>query len=321
MACRLDAPGAPAGRRGRARPTKSAGCVRRGLGELRGDSALRRPAPRARVEDLAQVQAQLAAAEPRRRLSTWRRKTGSGLYRPASHVHVLRAPSGEEERDTTRAPRGAAPVATAVGRALHEQAQCVVAVARDERAAVSETRRPSLEREGDVGQVGLGMALEVVAQRSRSPRRAAARERADSTRSCSARAAAGAGRRRRFFEHDVRVRAADAERAEAGARAGFVLPARASGVRVHVERTLLEAELGFGDWKCRRRRDRLVLERERRLDQAGHARGGIEVADVRLERAERAEAAVRRSCGGRPASAPPPRSGSPSAVPVPCAST
>ena len=139
-----------------------------------------------------------------------------------------------------------------------------------------------------------------------------------------ARAAARARLRRRrgrrcLLEHDVGVRAADAERAHAGAARPVVLrPGRQR--RVDEERRAREIELGIRRLEVERRRKRLVMERERRLDQARDAGGGVEVADVGLDRAERAVARLvghRRNAWVRPAIS----MGSPSAVPVPCAST
>src|SRR5262245_1294402 len=67
--------------------------------------------------------------------------------------------------------------------------------------------------------------------------------------------------RRRFFEHDVRVRAADAQRAESGtARGPSFRPGQER--RVHVEGTLLEAELRVRRLEVQGRRDRLLLKAE-----------------------------------------------------------
>ena len=146
--------------------------------------------------------------------------------------------------------------------------------------------------------------------------------RAESTSSCSASSRAGRLGGGRLLEHDVRVRAADAERADAGAarRALRALPRPQAALTKNGVPS--RSSFGFGALKWRLGGKRLVLERERRLDQPGDAGGRVEVADVALDRADRAEAASR--------SRPPARNawvsaaisiGSPSGVPVPCAST
>ena len=103
-------------------------------------------------------------------------------------------------------------------------------------------------------------------------------------------AAAGDGprgaRRRRLLEHDVRVRAADAERADAGAAR------RAAGASTAAAGSFTKNGLpsksicGFGVSKCRLGGSCAVLEREHGLDQPGDARGRVEMADVRLHRAD-----------------------------------
>ena len=64
-----------------------------------------------------------------------------------------------------------------------------------------------------------------------------------------------------------------------------------------------------------------VLERQHGLDQPGDAGGGVEVADVGLDRAEGAEPAAGRSAARKAWVSAATSIGSPSAVPVPWAST
>ena len=84
---------------------------------------------------------------------------------------------------------------------------------------------------------------------------------------------------------------------------------RARGV-VDVERAALEVDRRVGPAEVAALGGSVrAVQRQHRLDQAGDAGGRVEVADVGLDRAERAEAAVRRCRAGTPASAPRPRSG------------
>ena len=98
----------------------------------------------------------------------------------------------------------------------------------------------------------------------------------------------GAARAFELLEHGVRVDAAEAERVDAGAPrlAGAMDPRPRLGV--DVERRALELELGVGLIAGDRRRQHALMQRERGLDQAGHAGGGDRVADHRLDGAERA---------------------------------
>ena len=74
-----------------------------------------------------------------------------------------------------------------------------------------------------------------------------------------------------LFEHAVEIRSAEAEGADAGAaRMGFARqPGAAFGVDVERRRARLDERLGDFD----RRRQNLVVERQRRLDETGRASG------------------------------------------------
>ena len=86
-----------------------------------------------------------------------------------------------------------------------------------------------------------------------------------------------------------------------------------NGVSAKSDRRIRAAEMEA-------RRQRLVLQGQRRLDEPGHAGGRFQVADVRFHRADRAELLVAASRGGRPAVRPKISTGSPIAVAVPWAS-
>ena len=108
---------------------------------------------------------------------------------------------------------------------------------------------------------------------------------------------------------DVRVGAAHAERAHA--RAAAASPERFQGWSAgrDEEGRALQRMRGLSRAEVQVLGDRLVLERQHRLDQAGDARRRLQVADVRLHRAERAARAVRPRRCPAPRAAPRPRSG------------
>ena len=166
-------------------------------------------------------------------------------------------------------------------------------------------RRPALQRVGHVGERRLRMRLEVIGQ-ARGRGSSAVAVRADSTSSCAARRV---GRRsgRRLLEHDMGVGAADAERADPGApRRG---PSASQGARSRWRRTgSRQIERGVGRCEVDQRRQLALLQRQHGLDEAGDAGGGVEVADVGLQRTER-QKPPRRRPRGRPASARRSRSG------------
>ena len=98
----------------------------------------------------------------------------------------------------------------------------------------------------------------------------------------------GAGSRldgRTLLHHDVGVGAARAERADAGeARHIATRPRRDR--RRYPHRELVEADLGVHLAEVQVRRKLLVLQGADHLDEPGHASGGLEVADVRLDRSD-----------------------------------
>src|SRR5256885_12453709 len=88
---------------------------------------------------------------------------------------------------------------------------------------------------------------------------------------------AGWSDNRRLFEHDVSVRAADAEGADARPTrnpAPFPIAQRV----VHVERAVGEIDFRIGLPEVQARRQLLMLEGENRLDQTGDTRGRVEMA-------------------------------------------
>ena len=106
-------------------------------------------------------------------------------------------------------------------------------------------------------------------------------------------------------------------------------PARSVGVGMkpglslgaEPERAVVQVELGVGGLDADRRRQDLVIERQRGVDQPGQAGGALGVADQRLDRAHDAVALVRPGFPEELAPSASISTTSPRAVPVPCAST
>ncbi|RPK29375.1 hypothetical protein EES39_40035 [Streptomyces sp. ADI92-24] len=89
-----------------------------------------------------------------------------------------------------------------------------------------------------------------------------------------------------LLQDHVHVRAADADRAHPGAP-GAEFGLRPGGRPLdQVERRVVEAQFGVRAAGVGVRHQRGVLQHEHRLDQRGHARRRVQVADVRLHRAD-----------------------------------
>ena len=101
-----------------------------------------------------------------------------------------------------------------------------------------------------------------------------------------------------LFHHQMEVRAAEAVGADAGAAGGTVARCPFAGFVDQVEGRVGEVNVGVGRVGVERRRQDFVVQRQGRLQQAGRARPGLQVADVALGRAE-ADAAARRAAEGR----------------------
>src|SRR5258706_1782891 len=97
----------------------------------------------------------------------------------------------------------------------------------------------------------------------------------------------------RFFEHDVSVGSADAERTHTGAaRPTIAGPSRGAGIDGEWAR--VEVELGIWHMEVYQRRDVSMLERKHRLDQTGDPSRGIQVTEIGLEGTKAAKADIRR---------------------------
>ena len=210
----------------------------------------------------------------------------------AAHAGMLAALAAEEEGDR--------PCAAFVAAAKHRRTLWFAQrgdgrgpIGRDERAALCERLPTGLQREGHVGKRLLGVRFEMGREtRARGvKRRLAACRQHEQLRFARHRQR---GLQRRFLEHRVGVRATDAEGADAGAprRAGVGAPGAAG--RARREGAAIKLQPGVRCAEVDERRQQLVLQHEHGLDQAGHTGGGVEVAEIRLERTEAAEAHIGR---------------------------
>ncbi len=100
------------------------------------------------------------------------------------------------------------------------------------------------------------------------------------------------GLRRRLLQHQVRVGAADPERADAGTARHTLGRRPGRGARGHRQRAAGDLQVWVRRAEMQAGRNLPVAQRQRGLDQAGHAGGRVEVAEVGLDRADRADAAV-----------------------------
>ena len=100
---------------------------------------------------------------------------------------------------------------------------------------------------------------------------------------------------RRLLEHDMRIGAAEAERAHPGAPGPPAIRPCLSGSRDR-NRDIPQPQAGIGLPEVRQGRDPSCLQREDRLDQPGHARRCLRMADTRLRRADQ-QLLPRRAAG------------------------
>ena len=92
-----------------------------------------------------------------------------------------------------------------------------------------------------------------------------------------------------FFQDGVGVDAAESECVDAGAAGmSFETVNPGSGLGVEIKVGLLQPELGVGILNVQRGRKHFVMQRQRGLDETGHAARGHGVADHRFDGAESA---------------------------------
>ncbi len=201
-----------------------------------------------------------------------------------AHPGVLLTGAGDEEADLAVG----AGLALRLGSALAHPAGRVVPAGGDEHPAVLEDPAAGLQRVGDVAQgVAAGFAGQVAGQPfGHRVRRGRAARRPDQH--LGARRGLRARDHRRLFQHHVRVGPADAERADAGPADPVVPPRPAGQAGHHFQPGLADAELPVGVGEVAGGRDLGGVQRERRLDQPGHAGRAVQMTHVGLDGADQA---------------------------------
>ncbi len=197
------------------------------------------------------------------------------------HPGILGALAGEEEEDRPlpRLP-GAGEHPLGVERREHEG---VLGALADDHPARVEGHPARLQGRGDVRQVELGMAPQVLGQIAGRPlqgRRGAGGEDEELERPRRA------PRRhlRRLLQNDVGIGATDAERAHPRPPRSRLPPGGRHDR--HVERAGRQVDLRVRALEVQARRDHPALDRERRLEERGHARRRVEMPEIALERAD-----------------------------------
>ena len=266
--------------------------VRRGAGAAQHPPQVRRPHPvggvggAAGIQDVAQVDAEARTEDlraPVHRLA----EDGLGRVQAGGHARVLVAQAGEEEGDgPARVGRAGGQQAARVARL--QRGGGVLPVAADQHPAVLEGAPPGPEGEGDVRDLLLRVGAEV-----RGEPVGGGFQRGGGARRQDERVPGAPGRdrgaRRGLLQHDVRVGAAQAEGRDARAPRVPVAGPRAQRVRDDEGRAR-EVDARVGLVEVQRRWDLALADGEDRLDEPRDPRGGVQVADGGLDRAERAEA-------------------------------
>ena len=217
---------------------------------------------------------------------------GLGLKQLAAHVDVLGPLAGEHKDDRrfglVRLSRDEAFRIARVQRLRRVQD----AVA-NEHAPVSERLSADLQCERDIGQIDFGIFFQVLGQVRRCPFERGFGFGRQGQQLPPARLAGrleGGG----FFKHDVRVGAADAKRADAGASRGAVRFPLAQPV-VDVKGGVGKIGFRVGPLEMQAGRQLPVMQGKHGLDEPGDAGGGVKMADVAFHRADGAKTFARRS--------------------------
>ena len=215
----------------------------------------------------------------------------------AAHARVLRALAGEQEHHVARLRQRAARRCRGGFRAGQLRAGADGGVG-DHGQSMRKRLAPDRQRPRRVGKLEVGRRGQVDAQPCgcRAQRGSRARRQQKQLRPGGRLARC---RRRRFFQHHVCIGAAHAERAHARA----ARYARFAGPLVQAvvdhERRAGEVDRRVGRGVMQARRNAPLGQRQRGLDHAGCTGGDHQVADVALDRAETAEAGIRRVAAKR----------------------
>ncbi len=235
----------------------------------------------ARVQHFAEVEAQGATENLAARVHV-RAEDRLPFVQPTAHVDVLRALAREHERHR-RALTIVDPALDARG--VGQRGPRVLRIPAHHHPPVVEEAPACLERPRGVGEVPVGVGGQVgsqIAGRLVDRGLGLARKHQELPR----RSRIPGRDHGRFLDDRVRVRPADAERAEGRPAGPLALPLHEAGG--DVEGAVLEVDLGVRRLEVEALRDLPMLEAEHGLDEPGHPRRGVEVADVRLHGPDRA---------------------------------
>ena len=216
-----------------------------------------------------------------------------------AHLHVLAALAGEEQAD--RSLPGTDAVAGPVGR-LELGLGLGLDLPGRALEPSSQVARVSQQRQSSRG-VGVELLLRLPSRPTKDPRLVGSGRPRTST--LGNRSTIGAAdrdqlgrhraqqlgvlaRTRVLLEQQVEVRTTEAERAHARATQVIGAADPRSRLGVEVEGRVLDVELGVGPLDLDRRRQHLVVQRHHGLEEPGRAGGRLGVADLRLDRSERA---------------------------------
>jgi len=159
-------------------------------------------------------------------------------------------------------------------------------IATDHRLAELQTLASGLQRVGHIGQIEFGMLAQMRAQpRQRLIQRVLRPGRQHQQLRLARRT--GGLDLWRFFQNEVHIGAAQSHHIHAGATHSAV-PVPWNRLGGDEERAMGEVDVRVGRLEVKYRRNQLVLQRKRRLDQSGHTRCAIQMSCVRLDRTDRA---------------------------------
>ena len=159
-----------------------------------------------------------------------------------------------------------------------DQRQAVVRVTTADRGVVTDIwQRGFRASRGEVCRIRLGRCVEclLAPRRDRQNQHLVIGDGRDHVNPC-----------RRTLDDDVRIRAAEAERIDAGnARGRAIQRPRLERLR-HPEPQVVERDVRVGHREMQVRRDHAVLDAQRRFDETGDARGRLGMADIALDRSD-----------------------------------
>ena len=242
-----------------------------------------------RIERVAQIELQRLKKMLRAKVQRLA-KDRLVLVEFAAHAGILRTLPGKQEYNRGRSRRGYAG-GNLFAHCLRQRADCFVLVLDDQRSAMRESVAAKLAGEGNVSQIQFGMRVQVIGEIgkgavTRSLGLCRDRQQLPGlwiSRLCQ--------QRRCFFQHDVRIGAADAQRRHTCA------PGRTVGrpigeLAVDKKRTVLQLDVRIQLLEMQTGGQLRMLQREHGLHQPGHAGCRIQVAYVGLQRADSAVSAA-----------------------------